>query len=141
MALELGADQGVVALEELAPAPVPQLGGCSVDSTMSVNSTVSSLRSGSGAWRVPVRNDSTSSRSRIDVAGEREVVLARKLDESRTGMLSATKRAPSTGHRKSPLRWSTRVGAEIAGSTSRMSISAASRTTAFAIAGLAATRW
>ena len=39
------ADQCVVALEQRPPAAVPQLGARSVDPTMSVNSTVSSLRS------------------------------------------------------------------------------------------------
>ena len=61
VALERLAEQRVVALEQEAPAAVAHLGGAAASSrTMSVNSTVASIRSGSRSWRVPVRNSSIS---------------------------------------------------------------------------------
>ena len=50
---------------------------------MSVKSTVSSCRSGSGSCCAPVRNASISPMQRFGVAGERGVVDALELDELR----------------------------------------------------------
>ena len=60
VALERLPEERVVALEQEAPAAVAHLGGALVESQMSVNSTVASIRSGSRSWRVPVRNSSIS---------------------------------------------------------------------------------
>ena len=54
-------------------------------STMSVNSTVASTRSGSGPRRTPVRNSSISSHDRGRSPIHGTCIVARKLDESRAG--------------------------------------------------------
>ena len=48
-------------IEQLAPSAIAETDASPVESTMSVNTTVASTRSGAGPLRTPVRNSSTSS--------------------------------------------------------------------------------
>jgi hypothetical protein len=63
MAPERLAEERVVALEDGAPAAVGHLAARRVESTMSLNITVASMRSGSRSTRVPVMNSSLSPRT------------------------------------------------------------------------------
>ena len=68
---------------------------CSVDPTMSVTRMVASTRSAPAGARRPVRNRSTSSRTRVLIAHPRQVVVARQLDELwRPGSGFAIQRPP-----------------------------------------------
>ena len=119
--------------------PSPSRAACSVEPTMSVNSTVASTRSGSGCVGAGRSGTPRRRRARADRPSRR----CPRRDTRRTarpGSATATSRPSSIGSRRSSVTCVTRVGTRIVGSTARRSVWLIISISCRAMPGLAAER-
>ena len=127
---------GDIALGKLAPSAA----AFSVEPTMSVNSTVASLRSGSGPRRTPVRNTSTSSSNSTAFPSQGRWSSPGNSTYRACGIWPAIQRDSSALTSRSPRRQRSNVGAASVGNTERVSISVFIRLSATAAPGVALRR-
>ena len=139
-ARQLGANGGVVALQQVAPAPVTQL-----RRQLGRADDVGEEDRGQdavGLLGLARAGDELPDLGQGAIGLEPgQVVPAWHLDVSRTRECSASQRAFSTWQTRSPVAWMIRVGTWIDGTTSRTSMSKAIRANASQPAGVAEFRW